>query len=64
MANDAPLHRDIRVLGDLLGEVLVEQCGTEVFAQVERIRLAAKTFRAEPSPATRKALTDAVAAVR
>ncbi|TDY51085.1 phosphoenolpyruvate carboxylase type 1 [Alicyclobacillus sacchari] len=63
MANDAPLHRDIRVLGDLLGEVLVEQCGTEVFAQVERIRLAAKTFRAEPSPATRKALTDAVAAV-
>lgn len=63
MANDAPLHRDIRVLGDLLGEVLVEQCGRRVFDHVESIRLAAKAFRADPSPETRAALQAAVSAV-
>ena len=63
MANDAPLHRDIRVLGDLLGEVLVEQCGRRVFDHVESIRMAAKAFRADPSPETRAALQAAVSAV-
>lgn len=63
MANDAPLHRDIRVLGDLLGEVLVEQCGQRVFDHVESIRMAAKAFRADPSPETRAALQAAVSAV-
>lgn len=63
MQPDAPLHRDIRILGDLLGEVLAEQCGTNVFDHVERIRKAAKSFRGEPSTATRTALQQAVDAV-
>lgn len=63
MANDAPLHKDIRILGDLLGEVLVEQCGVEVLDQVEQIRNAAKMFRADPTDATRESLTQAVTQV-
>ncbi|MCL6634076.1 MAG: phosphoenolpyruvate carboxylase, partial [Alicyclobacillus herbarius] len=45
MSNEAPLHRDIRLLGNLLGEVVTQQCGQEVFDWVERIRAAAKAFR-------------------
>ncbi|MGH9605810.1 MAG: phosphoenolpyruvate carboxylase [Terracidiphilus sp.] len=35
---DAPLRRDVRSLGMLLGEVLREQAGEELFAQVEALR--------------------------
>lgn len=63
MANDAPLHRDIRILGDLLGEVLVEQCGHEVFQHVEDIRQAAKSFRNNTSDEMRQALQDQVLSV-
>ncbi len=35
---EAPLRRDVRSLGILLGEVLREQAGTELFAQVEALR--------------------------
>jgi phosphoenolpyruvate carboxylase len=35
---EAPLRRDVRSLGMLLGEVLREQAGDEVFAQVEELR--------------------------
>jgi phosphoenolpyruvate carboxylase len=35
---EAPLRRDVRSLGMLLGEVLREQAGEEVFAQVEELR--------------------------
>ncbi|HEX4319780.1 MAG TPA: phosphoenolpyruvate carboxylase [Acidobacteriaceae bacterium] len=34
----APLRRDVRSLGMLLGDVLREQAGDEVFAQVEELR--------------------------
>jgi phosphoenolpyruvate carboxylase len=34
----APLRRDVRSLGMLLGEVLREQAGDELFAQVEELR--------------------------
>ncbi len=37
-AKDAPLRRDVRSLGILLGRVLVEQAGTELFDTVERLR--------------------------
>ena len=40
-----PLRRDIRMLGDLLGEVLREQEGDELFAVVERLRAATKKLR-------------------
>jgi phosphoenolpyruvate carboxylase len=36
---EAPLRRDVRSLGMLLGEVLREQAGDELFAQVEELRL-------------------------
>ena len=35
---EAPLRRDVRSLGRLLGEVLKEQGGVELFAAVEEIR--------------------------
>ena len=42
---DAPLKEDIRLLGRLLGDVLREQEGAEVFAVVETIRQTAVRFR-------------------
>jgi phosphoenolpyruvate carboxylase len=38
---EAPLRRDVRSLGMLLGEVLREQAGKELFEKVEELRLAA-----------------------
>jgi phosphoenolpyruvate carboxylase len=40
-----PLRRDVRLLGDLLGTVLVEQSGPDLLAAVERIRLLARGAR-------------------
>jgi phosphoenolpyruvate carboxylase len=37
-AKDQRLRRDVRLLGTLLGQVLVEQAGQEVFDQVEYLR--------------------------
>jgi phosphoenolpyruvate carboxylase len=39
-AKQAPLRRDVRSLGALLGQVLREQVGDELFAQVENLRRA------------------------
>ena len=44
---DAPLKEDIRLLGRLLGDVLREQEGEEVFNVVETIRQTAVRFRRE-----------------
>jgi phosphoenolpyruvate carboxylase len=43
---DAPLRRDVRLLGDLLGRVLVEQDGQELLDDVERVRSLARAARA------------------
>src|SRR3954453_12488921 len=42
---DAPLRRDVRLLGDLLGRVLVEQDGEELLDDVERVRSLARAAR-------------------
>ena len=44
---DAPLKDDIRLLGRLLGDVLRDQEGDDVFALVETIRQTAVRFRRE-----------------
>src|SRR3954451_5773389 len=41
----APLRRDVRLLGSILGDVLVEQDGPELLAAVERVRLLAREAR-------------------
>jgi phosphoenolpyruvate carboxylase len=43
---DAPLRRDVRLLGDLLGRILVEQDGQELLDDVERVRALARAARA------------------
>lgn len=43
--SDAPLRRDVRLLGDLLGEVLREQEGDAFLDLVESVRTAAKAAR-------------------
>jgi phosphoenolpyruvate carboxylase len=45
MAADSPLRANVRLLGDLLGTVLVEQQGDRLLALVERIRKLARAGR-------------------
>lgn len=46
----APLRRDVRVLGECLGQVLREQGGSGLFRAVEAVRRAAIAARAEAPP--------------
>jgi phosphoenolpyruvate carboxylase len=46
----APLRRDVRLLGDMLGQVLVEAEGPELLADVERLRRAAIELRGSAEP--------------
>jgi phosphoenolpyruvate carboxylase len=45
------LREDVRLLGELLGDVLAEQGGSELLATVERIRRLAIAFRTRTDPA-------------
>jgi phosphoenolpyruvate carboxylase len=60
VSTDAPLRRDIRLLGDLLGLVLVEQEGEELLAEEERIRLLSREARERHSASSRAELGEAV----
>ncbi|WML38856.1 phosphoenolpyruvate carboxylase [Neobacillus sp. OS1-2] len=40
-----PLRRDVKLLGNMLGEILVNHDGQELFEKVEKIRLMCKTLR-------------------
>ena len=44
------LRRDVRFLGNILGEVLVHQGGRELLEHVEKIREMSKALRAEYLP--------------
>jgi phosphoenolpyruvate carboxylase len=54
---DAPLKEDIRLLGRLLGDVLRNQEGVEVFDIVETIRQTAVRFRRDDDPDAGEELT-------
>jgi phosphoenolpyruvate carboxylase len=56
---DAALRRDVRLLGDLLGAVLVEQEGEELLVDEERIRQLSRAGRTTGRAADREALADA-----
>ena len=60
MTPDAPLRRDVRLLGDLLGRVMVEQEGEELLAQEEEIRRVSRQARDTGDPAVRAELARAV----
>jgi phosphoenolpyruvate carboxylase len=47
------LREDVRVLGDLVGQVLREQAGENLFALVEAVRTTAIAQRAQPGDASR-----------
>ena len=48
------LSENIRLLGDLLGQIIVEQAGQEVFELEERIRALSKAWRAGDESANRE----------
>lgn len=54
------LRRDVRLLGDLLGEIITTQCGHEVFDAVEETRLAAKTLRQKKDEASRRSFEEKI----
>ena len=60
MTPDAPLRRDVRLLGDLLGRVMVEQEGEELLAQEEEIRRVSRRARETGDPAVRTELARAI----
>ena len=57
---EAPLRRDVRLLGEILGRVLVEQEGQELLAVEERIRALSRTARKAGRPGPRSELAAAV----
>ena len=60
---DDALRRDVRLVGDALGRVLVEQVGEDLLADVERVRGLAREARASGSPADHAALAACVRAL-
>ena len=60
MATDAPLRRDVRLLGDLLGRVMVEQEGEDLLAREEEIRRVSRRARESGDREVRTELARAV----
>ena len=60
---DAALRRDVRLLGETLGRVLVEQGGPGLLAAEERIRELSRNARSTGSARARDELAEAVAAL-
>src|SRR5436309_2356105 len=60
---ERPLRRDIRLLGEILGRVLVEQEGEDLLADEELIRALSRKARAAGRPGPRSDLAAAVRAL-
>ena len=56
-----PLRRDVKLLGQILGEILVSHGGPELFNKVEKIRLMCKSLRNEFDKQTYSELKDDIA---
>ncbi|EKN68774.1 phosphoenolpyruvate carboxylase [Neobacillus bataviensis LMG 21833] len=56
-----PLRRDVKLLGNMLGEILVNHGGQELFEKVEKIRLMCKTLRTHFDQEIYKALKEEIA---
>jgi phosphoenolpyruvate carboxylase len=48
--NDEPLRRDINLLGRVLGRILIEQEGEDLFETEEEVRLLCKRLRFDYAP--------------
>lgn len=59
-SKNRPLRRDVRLLGNLLGEIITSQCGEEVFNDVEEVRLAAKMLRSKEDEASRRSFEEKI----
>ncbi|MGJ7910417.1 phosphoenolpyruvate carboxylase [Neobacillus sp. LXY-1] len=55
-----PLRRDVKLLGNMLGEILVDYGGQELFEKVEKIRLMCKTLRTHFDQKVYKALKEEI----
>jgi phosphoenolpyruvate carboxylase len=58
-----PLAREVRLLGSLLGQVIVEQAGPAMLETVETIRRRTIALRRDPDPTSRERLAGELAAV-
>ena len=58
-----PLAAEVRLLGALLGQVITEQAGTDLFELVERVRKRMIALRRNDDPLERERLADELAAV-
>ena len=58
-----PLSREVKLLGALLGQVIVEQAGPELFELVERVRRSAVAARRDGDPGLRATFAAEVAAI-
>ena len=54
----APLRDEVRLLGALLGEVVAESGGTDLFDDVERLRVAARDARRDGDPDAPRRIVD------
>ncbi len=57
---DSPLHRDIRELGAILGQVLIEQEGREFFDLEEQLRALTKSLRMNYNHKTKREIDELV----
>ncbi|MDP4085513.1 MAG: phosphoenolpyruvate carboxylase [Bacillota bacterium] len=58
--SNLPLRRDVKLLGQMLGEILVSHGGNELLEKVEKIRLICKSLRNEFDMETYNALKEEV----
>lgn len=66
MSGDAlalPLRRDVRLLGDILGTVIIEQAGAAVFGREEELRALCKAMRSSGSAAVEARVLEIVRAI-